>query len=204
MKRNARAGGAADESPVDPDVCWTTEEAERWAAAEASFQRFVAWQDANGIGPDWDWEEPEPEGPFVAVCGDGEAQEDVEPALVSASQLAQVLSIPRSTVYKLARDGEIPVYRAGRHLRFDVSEVRRSLRHGTKEEGEPDAAAGSVQLGAGREDLLADRPDGQREAEVDPAGRDDPRRGAGGVPRARRRPGPEPVLVKIPDFDRVD
>ena len=48
-------------------------------------------------------------------------------ALLKADELAQVLNIPKSQVYRLTRRGEIPVIRAGRHYRYDVHDVIKSL-----------------------------------------------------------------------------
>lgn len=47
--------------------------------------------------------------------------------LLTAEQLAQVLQLPRSTVWRLSRSGQIPCFRAGRLMRFDIVEVKAAL-----------------------------------------------------------------------------
>ena len=47
--------------------------------------------------------------------------------LLNAWELAEVLNIPKSQVYRLTRRGEIPVIREGKHYRYDVHEVIMSL-----------------------------------------------------------------------------
>lgn len=51
--------------------------------------------------------------------------------LVTAGPIAEATHQARSTVYRLARDGKIPSYRAGllgRGVRFDLVEVLEALR----------------------------------------------------------------------------
>jgi excisionase family DNA binding protein len=51
--------------------------------------------------------------------------------LVDATELAKQLGQAKSSIYRAARRGVIPVYRAGEHLhglRFDVEEVKAVLR----------------------------------------------------------------------------
>ena len=38
--------------------------------------------------------------------------------ILSAEEVYKYLKIPRSTLYKLARDKEIPAFKVGRHWRF--------------------------------------------------------------------------------------
>lgn len=52
----------------------------------------------------------------------------VKKVLVNAVELAEILSIPRSQVYRLSRRGEIPVVVAGHHYRYDPEEVIAALR----------------------------------------------------------------------------
>jgi len=49
-----------------------------------------------------------------------------EPTLDS-QELAALLKIPESTVLELARRGEIPCLRLGKHVRFDRAEVAEAL-----------------------------------------------------------------------------
>jgi excisionase family DNA binding protein len=44
-------------------------------------------------------------------------------ALLTPEALAQQLSVPVSWVYEQSRQGNIPVHRIGRYLRFDFAEV---------------------------------------------------------------------------------
>lgn len=46
-----------------------------------------------------------------------------EKKLITAEKLADMLSIPISTVYRLAREKKIPVVRIGRTMRFDIDAV---------------------------------------------------------------------------------
>lgn len=48
--------------------------------------------------------------------------------MVSALELSAQLGISRSSVYRLVEDGEIPHYRVGGQLRFDVDQVLDALR----------------------------------------------------------------------------
>lgn len=47
---------------------------------------------------------------------------------VDAETLAELLSLPAASVRRLAREGRLPCYRAGRLLRFDVAEVKAALK----------------------------------------------------------------------------
>jgi excisionase family DNA binding protein len=51
----------------------------------------------------------------------------VSPNLVTAKAVAQAMSLPTSTVYEGAKSGRIPCVRVGRHVRFDVAQVRAAL-----------------------------------------------------------------------------
>lgn len=48
--------------------------------------------------------------------------------LVGAVAVAEQFHISERTVKRLAATGEIPSYRAGRQLRFDIAEVMAALR----------------------------------------------------------------------------
>ena len=50
--------------------------------------------------------------------------------LWTASQLAELLKVPKARVYELARLGSLPSVRIGRTVRFDVAAVTRWLRDG--------------------------------------------------------------------------
>ena len=54
--------------------------------------------------------------------------------LLTAEELGQVLKLSRSSVWRLARSGNIPVMRAGRLMRFDLAKVLRALEEAGGEE----------------------------------------------------------------------
>lgn len=54
--------------------------------------------------------------------------------LVTVAEVARLLGVPRSFVYEKAAKGQIPCYRAGRYLRFRVSEIERWLRTSREEQ----------------------------------------------------------------------
>jgi putative molybdopterin biosynthesis protein len=47
---------------------------------------------------------------------------------MTVSEVAELLSLPKSTVYELARRGELPCARLGRTLRFVRDDIERRLR----------------------------------------------------------------------------
>ncbi len=47
---------------------------------------------------------------------------------MTASEVAAMLALPRSTVYELARRGELPCARLGRTIRFLRDEVEARIR----------------------------------------------------------------------------
>jgi len=55
--------------------------------------------------------------------------------LISAEALGELLSLPPASVRRLAREGRLPCYRAGRLLRFDLSEVMAALKAGQEGDG---------------------------------------------------------------------
>jgi excisionase family DNA binding protein len=52
-----------------------------------------------------------------------------ETALLRAAALARRLDCGKSTIYKLAATGKIPVVRIGTGVRFDLAEVLAALHH---------------------------------------------------------------------------
>jgi len=48
--------------------------------------------------------------------------------LISAEALGELLSLPPASVRRLAREGRLPCYRAGRLLRFDLERVLESMK----------------------------------------------------------------------------
>ncbi len=45
-------------------------------------------------------------------------QIDKEPRMMTTSEVAKYLRVSRATVYRLVKQGKIPVSRVGKHLRF--------------------------------------------------------------------------------------
>ncbi|MDI6711606.1 MAG: helix-turn-helix domain-containing protein [Anaerosomatales bacterium] len=43
--------------------------------------------------------------------------------LVDAEEAARILRVPKSWVYKMAREGRIPCRRLGKYVRFDLREL---------------------------------------------------------------------------------
>jgi excisionase family DNA binding protein len=56
--------------------------------------------------------------------------------LLDADELGHVLNIPREAVWRLARSGAIPNYRAGRLYRFDLAAVLAALEKAALDERE--------------------------------------------------------------------
>ena len=48
--------------------------------------------------------------------------------LISAEALGELLSLPPASVRRLAREGRLPCYHAGRLLRFDLERVLESMK----------------------------------------------------------------------------
>lgn len=49
-------------------------------------------------------------------------------SLITAEQLAETLGVSTNLVYRMATSGEIPHYRVGPRLRFNLTEVLETLR----------------------------------------------------------------------------
>jgi excisionase family DNA binding protein len=47
---------------------------------------------------------------------------------ITAEELAGFLKMPLTSVWRLSRSGQIPCYRLGRLMRFDLGEVREALK----------------------------------------------------------------------------
>ena len=52
--------------------------------------------------------------------------------LVTAKELGHYLKLSEATLYKLASSGEIPGFKIGDSWRFDMDEVQKLIRKGTK------------------------------------------------------------------------
>jgi len=55
--------------------------------------------------------------------------------LINAEEMGELLSLPPASVRRLAREGKLVHYRAGRLLRFDLSEVMAALKAGQEGDG---------------------------------------------------------------------
>jgi excisionase family DNA binding protein len=65
----------------------------------------------------------------LAESADPEPASNGKPALVDADELAQAVSLPKSHVMTLARQGRIPSVKVGKYVRFNVAEVEAALRN---------------------------------------------------------------------------
>ena len=54
---------------------------------------------------------------------------ELAPTLLTADEVSGWLRIPKSTVYKLCKEGKIPVVKVGKHWRFDPKMIERWLAH---------------------------------------------------------------------------
>lgn len=61
-------------------------------------------------------------------------------ALMTAEQIAEILQLPLSTVWRLAREDRLPCLHAGRLLRFNLVEVLEVMRQ--KPDAQDQAAEG--------------------------------------------------------------
>jgi excisionase family DNA binding protein len=52
--------------------------------------------------------------------------------LVTAPKLGEILDIKEDGIWRLARQGKIPVVKIGRHMRFDVDDVMAALKGQSK------------------------------------------------------------------------
>jgi excisionase family DNA binding protein len=57
--------------------------------------------------------------------------------VLNIDQLSRYLRVPKSTLYKLAAEGEIPSHKVGRHWRFRRESVDRWLDRPGREHHEP-------------------------------------------------------------------
>jgi len=53
---------------------------------------------------------------------------DSSGTLITAEEVSKILQLPLASVWRLARIGVFPSYRAGRLLRFDLEEVKAAMR----------------------------------------------------------------------------
>lgn len=57
----------------------------------------------------------------------------------SVKELTQILSIPKSTIYRWAREGSIPYYKVNRYLvRFREKDIKEWIERFRKEENRPE------------------------------------------------------------------
>ena len=62
--------------------------------------------------------------------------------LLTPEEIAEELQIPKSTIYKLCSEGEIPAAKIGKHWRFDRSRLDAWLESRFEGEASPEAAPG--------------------------------------------------------------
>ena len=65
-------------------------------------------------------------------------------AILTVTEVAEFLKIPRKTVYQLVRSGELPAFKAGRHWRVTreavgtyIASATRTARNGSPDGGRP-------------------------------------------------------------------
>jgi excisionase family DNA binding protein len=61
---------------------------------------------------------------------------------ITAEELAGFLKMPLASIWRLSRSGQIPCYRPGRLMRFDLDEVRQALKAPRGTEALPEHQAG--------------------------------------------------------------
>ena len=67
---------------------------------------------------------------FNTTHANGSRQREAEPEYLTARQLAAILQVSESTIYKLAREARIPSVRlTARLVRFNLRAVRKALEH---------------------------------------------------------------------------
>jgi excisionase family DNA binding protein len=66
-----------------------------------------------------------------------EAGRSATGALLTAEEVAELLRVPLSWVYRAAREGSLPSVRCGRYRRFDAEDVDRWIE---EQKGSPDVA----------------------------------------------------------------
>jgi excisionase family DNA binding protein len=93
-------------------------------AALAKLDDAGKWRALQWLMRDLNGTQPSSPGPVHASNG--------APALVDADELAQALSLPRSQIMTLARQGKIPSLRVGKYVRFNLAEVELALRNGAE------------------------------------------------------------------------
>jgi len=62
--------------------------------------------------------------------------------VISAQELSDVTGLPRSTIYRLTRQRDIPCFRAGRQYRYSVDEVLAAIRQPARD-SDPSGRRGS-------------------------------------------------------------
>ena len=48
--------------------------------------------------------------------------------VLTLAEVAALLRVPKSTVYKLAQNGTVPAFKVGKHWRFLLEDIKRWLR----------------------------------------------------------------------------
>lgn len=61
---------------------------------------------------------------MAAAAGDVGREDDVELEILTVSEVARLLRVPKSTIYKLVRAGRLPGQKIGKHWRFVREDIR--------------------------------------------------------------------------------
>ncbi len=59
--------------------------------------------------------------------------------ILNIEQVAAFLTVPKSTIYKLVRDGRVPGHKVGRHWRFSRMAILRWLEDASRQGGDHSA-----------------------------------------------------------------
>lgn len=70
----------------------------------------------------------------MTTSGDGDG--DFMTTWLTLEEAAKHLKIGKSTIYRLAREGDLPAHRMGRVWRFDAEELDRWVKSGTMKESQ--------------------------------------------------------------------
>lgn len=63
---------------------------------------------------------------------------DSDPAVMTIDEVAELLRVPKSSIYRLAQRGEIPSRKVGRHWRFHRETLEQWLKERHKPQESPD------------------------------------------------------------------
>jgi excisionase family DNA binding protein len=75
------------------------------------------------------------------MCSDTRSRSDRE--ILTVLEVARFLRVPKSTVYKLARRGQLPAAKVGKHWRFPYRDLQNWMHDRSTPESERHRIAGS-------------------------------------------------------------